>query len=114
MGYAYFKSYFPIPEKDNTKVREIPQDETTENDTQKCVDMMRWMLPDKQYETTDWEKDKISMSGENTIMYFKDDVGQTFRVVLSPNHGELWDFFEKNKCEFKIIDLQKVVKMKEY
>ena len=25
-----------------------------ENDTQKCVDMMRWMLPDKQYETTDW------------------------------------------------------------
>ena len=91
MGYAYFKSYFPIPEKDNTKVREIPQDETT-----------------------DWEKDKISMSGENTIMYFKDDVGQTFRVVLSPNHGELWDFFEKNKCKFKIIDLQKVVKMKEY
>ena len=91
MGYAYFKSYFPIPEKDNTKVREIPQDETT-----------------------DWEKDKISMSGENTIMYFKDDVGQTFRVVLSPNHGELWDFFQKNKCEFKIIDLQKVAKMKEY
>ena len=91
MSYAYFKSYFPIPEENNTKIREIPQDETT-----------------------NWEKNKISMSGENTIMYFVDDIGQTFRVVLSPNHSELWDFFEKKKCEFKIIDLQKVVKMKEY
>ena len=91
MSYLYLKSKFHIPEKNNTKVREIPKGEET-----------------------DWEKDKISMTGETTIMCFEDDIGQVFRVVFHPNHGELWDFFKDKKCKFKIIDLQKVVKMEEY
>ena len=91
MGYLYLKESFPIPEENNAKVREIPKGEET-----------------------DWEKDKISMSGDTTIMYFEDDIGQVFRVIFHPNHGELWDFFEKEECTFKILDLQKVVKMEEY
>ena len=42
-----------------------------ENDTQKCVDMMRWMLPDKQYETTDWETAEIVKYYINTFLATK-------------------------------------------
>ena len=95
MGTRYLKNYFPIPEENNTKVREIPKNED--------ADLERQI--------------GISMSGDTTIMYFEDDIGQVFRVVFHPNHNELWNFFKlqkEKKCEFRITDLQKVVKMEEY